>query len=149
MGLAIQPNFLPSSLADWSPMTCCSTTAAAKAPIVNPAGGAWHVLHDDRRTSRHMPVQVTGDQPAVIVERAAGRGADDEGDRLAAVEILRVSRLRTGHDQREAGGEHRRTLDPCAHEPPCPAPQPIATAPETSSCTASPSPITPAAFSFR
>src|SRR6266550_7215280 len=53
------------------------------------AAGAGLVLRHDRRLSRNVLAEMTGEEPPQCVVAAAGRIADDEIDGLAGVELLR------------------------------------------------------------
>src|SRR5581483_7240407 len=54
------------------------------------AGGARHVLHDQRGIARDELAKMRGKQPCGRVVAAAGIGADDDADLLAGEEGLRL-----------------------------------------------------------
>src|SRR6266566_3268645 len=53
------------------------------------AGGSRHVLHDDGRVSRNVTADMAGKQARIHIEPAARRKPNNDGERLASVEILR------------------------------------------------------------
>ncbi len=73
--------------------------------------GAGHVLHHDRRRSRHVLAEMLGEQPRHGVVAAAGAEADLDGDLAALVEV----RHRIGTSSRNDGGrgeQRRQGADP-------------------------------------
>ena len=76
------------------------------------AGRARHVAHDDRRIAGNVPGHVIGDQPRRHVVAAAGRGADQDFDGLAAIEVSDGLGASIAGRQ---GGEGCDNGDGCAH----------------------------------
>ena len=66
--------------------------------------GARHVLHHHGRIAGDVLADVTAEQARIEVVAAAGGEADQDGDGLAAIEVLRGLRAR-GRGERQGDGD--------------------------------------------
>ncbi len=70
------------------------------------AGGALHVLHDDAGLARDEACQMAGDDACRVVDAAARRKTDDDGERLALIKIAGARFNRTSRHCKTGNGSH-------------------------------------------
>jgi hypothetical protein len=85
--------------------------------VVGGGDARRHVLHDDCGMARDMLAEMARGDARLQVVAAAGPGTDNEADLLAGVEILAMSRRRTGRQN----GEDKSCEDGPDHAMPPPA----------------------------